>query len=190
MNIPNQPIYFQNRDEWRAWLKDNHATQSEAWLVIRKNKATQPGVFYEEAVEEAVCFGWIDGFMKGAPGDFYYLRFSPRKPGSVWSVSNQQRVERLTAQGKMTEAGMAKVREAKENGEWEAAMRREDTSTLPEDLRLALESEPAAQANFEKYPASQKKQFLYWIASAKTEKTRHKRIRETVAMAAENKRLG
>ena len=190
MQIPKQALHFQTRDEWRAWLQENHAAQSEAWLAIIKNRAAAPGVFYEEAVEEAVCFGWIDGVMKSATAEFYTLRFSPRKRGSIWSVSNQKRVERLAAQDKMTEAGMAKVREAKENGEWEAATRREDISTLPDDLNRALEKNPEAQANFEKFTASQKKQFLYWIASAKTDKTRQKRIQETVEKAASNKRLG
>jgi uncharacterized protein YdeI (YjbR/CyaY-like superfamily) len=187
MKFPDQPLHFHTRDEWRAWLQENHTAQKEAWLVILKKQVTSPGVFYEEAVEEAVCFGWIDGSMKPAAAEFYYLRFSPRKHGSVWSVSNQKRVERLIAQGRMTEAGMAKVREAKENGEWEAAIRREDTSSLPEDLKLALERDAEAQANFEKFPASQKKQLLYWIASAKTDKTRQKRIRETAEMAAKIK---
>jgi len=187
MKIPEQPLLFQDRDKWRFWLEQNHATQKEAWLVILKNRASRPGVYLEEAVEEAVCFGWIDSFMKGNAGDFYYLRFTPRKPGSLWSVSNQQRVERLLAQGKMTEAGLAKVREAKENGEWEAAIRREDTSSLPEDLRQALERHPDAQASFEQLPASQKKQTLYWLASAKTEATRQKRLRQIVDRAAGDK---
>jgi uncharacterized protein YdeI (YjbR/CyaY-like superfamily) len=190
MKNPENPLHFQNKNEWRVWLQENHATQKEAWLVILKNHASRPGVFYEEAVEEAVCFGWIDGVMKSAPAEYYFLRFTPRKRGSIWSVSNQQRVERLTAQGKMTAAGMAEVREAKENGEWEAAIRREDISSLPEDLSRAMEGNTEAQANFEKYPASQKKQFLYWIASARTEKTRQKRIQGTVEMAAKNQRLG
>ena len=190
MKIPDQPLSFQDKDAWRAWLQENHATQKEAWLVILKNHVTKPGVDYEAAVEEAVCFGWIDGIMKGADGDSYFLRFSPRKRGSIWSVSNQRRVERLIAQGKMTEAGMAKVREAQENVEWEAAIRREDTSNLPEDVQEVLIKHPEAQANFEKLPASQKKQFLYWIGSAKTDATRQKRIQEMVKMVANNKRIG
>jgi len=190
MQIQNPPLGFQNRDEWRLWLEQHHATQNEAWLVILKNRASRPGVYLEEAVEEAVCFGWIDSFMKGSIGEFYYLRFTPRKPGSVWSVSNLQRVERLIAQGKLTEAGMAKVREAKENGEWEAAVRLEDTSSLPEDLSRALESDPAARAIFEKLPASQKKQALYWLASAKTEATRLKRIRQIVERVSGDKPPG
>ncbi len=187
MEIPEQLLRFQSQDEWRAWLQENHASQKEAWLVILKNHAPGPGVHYEEAVEEAVCFGWIDGVMKSTGADFYYLRFSPRKRGSVWSVSNQRRVERLTAQGRMTEAGMAKVREAKESGEWEAATRREDTSNLPPDLFEALSKNMEAQSNFEKLPASQKKQFLYWIADAKTEKTRQKRIQAVIQAMVEAK---
>ena len=190
MKIPDRPLQFRNKDEWRAWLTENHATQKDAWLVILKNNVIKPGVYYKEAVEEAICFGWIDGVMKSVDAEFYYLRFSPRKRGSIWSVSNQIRVEQLIAQGRMTEAGMAKVREAKENGEWEAAIRREDTSSLPEDLGRALESHAEARANFGKFPASQKKQILYWLASAKTEKTRLKRIQEIVAMTVNNKQPG
>jgi uncharacterized protein YdeI (YjbR/CyaY-like superfamily) len=190
MSIPDNPLDFQSQAEWRAWLQENHATQKEAWLVILKSKVSKAGLHYEEAVEEAVCFGWIDGVMKSATGETYYLRFSPRRQGSVWAVSNLRRVERLMAQGRMTESGMAMVREAKESGEWEAVIQREDTSSLPEDLSKALERDPEAQSNFDKYPASQKKMFLYWIDSAKTERTRQKRIRAAVEMAAQNKRLG
>jgi uncharacterized protein YdeI (YjbR/CyaY-like superfamily) len=185
MHTPDHPLHFQNRDEWRGWLQANHAAETEAWLVILKKQTARPGVYLDEALEEAVCFGWIDSVMKSPKAGFYYLRFTPRKPGSVWSPSNQQRVERLIAQGRMTEAGMAKIREAMENGEWEAAIRREDSSTLPEDLSRALESNPPARANFENFPASQKKQYLYWLASAKTEKTRQKRIQEIVDKATQ-----
>ncbi|MEW5872968.1 MAG: YdeI/OmpD-associated family protein [Chloroflexota bacterium] len=170
-------------------MQQNHATHTQAWLVVIKNHAASPGVSYEEAVEQALCFGWIDGLMNSAAPEFYYLRFSPRKRRSIWSVSNQKRVERLIAQGEMTGAGMAAIREAKENGEWQAAILREDTSSLPEDLSQALDSNPPARVNFEKFPDSQKKQFLYWISSARTDKTRQKRIQDTVEMAANNKRL-
>jgi uncharacterized protein YdeI (YjbR/CyaY-like superfamily) len=176
--------------QWRAWLDENHAGEKEAWLVIQKHHVARAGVSYEEAVEEALCFGWIDGRMKSVDADTYVLRFSPRKRRSIWSASNQKRVESLIAQGRMTEAGMAKVREAKENGEWEAAIRRENTSSLPDDLRAALAGNASAQANFERLPPSQKKQFLYWISTAKTEETRQRRIRKTIEMAADNQRPG
>jgi uncharacterized protein YdeI (YjbR/CyaY-like superfamily) len=190
MKTPEHPLKVKSRAEWRAWLQENHAAQDEVWLAILKSQSPGPGVSYEEAVEEALCFGWIDGLTKSATAEFYVVRFSPRKRSSVWSVSNIQRVERLLAQGKMTEAGLTRIREAKENGEWEAAIRREDISTLPDDLHSALETNPAAQANFEKYPASQKKMFLHWILSAKTETTRQKRIQATVEMAEKNKKFG
>jgi uncharacterized protein YdeI (YjbR/CyaY-like superfamily) len=189
MNPPDQPHNFHSRAEWQAWLQDNHAGEKEAWLVILKNNATRPGVFYEEAVEEALCFGWIDGLTKSLDAETFVQRFSPRKRGSTWSVSNLKRVERLIEQGRMTEAGLAKVREAQESGEWEAALRREDTSNLPDDLREALAGNPAALMNFDSYPPSQKKQFLYWIASAKMEATRQKRIQKTVEMAEKNERI-
>lgn len=185
---PNHLLHFETKDEWRSWLQENHAIQTEAWLIILKNHATGTGVFYEQAVEEAVCFGWIDGVMKSSTAEFYFLRFSPRKRGSLWSVSNQRRVERLISQGRMTEAGLVKVREAQENGEWQAAILREDPSSLPEDLKEALERNTEAQANFEKFPTSKKKQLLYWIASAKTEKTRQKRIQRVVEIGTQNKR--
>ncbi len=190
MEIQSQPLHLPGKDEWRAWLQENHAAQKEAWLTIKKNHVTRPGVFYEEAVEEAVCFGWIDGNMHSVDAETYVLRFTPRKPGSIWSVSNQKRVERLIEQGRMTAAGLAAVQEAKQSGEWEAAIRREDTSSLPTDRAEALAGNPAAQANFERLSQSQRKQFLYWITSAKTDPTRRIRVEETVRMAAANQRLG
>jgi uncharacterized protein YdeI (YjbR/CyaY-like superfamily) len=190
MKTPDQPFRFRSKNEWRAWLQDNHETQKEAWLVILKNHATEAGVFYEEAVEEAICFGWIDGLMKSVSAQVYFLRFTPRKRGSIWSIANQNRVEQMIAQGRMTGAGMGRVREARENGEWEAAIQREDVTRIPEDLLKTFDSDLEARDNFEKLPTSQKKLFLYWIASSKTEQTRQKRIRETVEMAAHNKRLG
>jgi len=188
MRIPERLLHFQNSKEWRAWLQENQARGKEAWLVIKKNHAARTGVTYEEAVEEAVCFGWIDGIMKSVDAETYLLRFTPRKRGSIWSVSNQKRVGRLMEQGKMTEAGMAAVREAKESGEWEAAIRREDLTDLPEDLQEALGRNERAQANFEGLSASQKKQFLYWINSAKTAETRQRRIGETVKKVENNQR--
>lgn len=190
MKKPDQPLDFHTRADWRAWLQENHAGQKEAWLVILRSHAARPGIYYEEAVEEALCFGWIDGVMNSAAAEFYYLRFSPRKRGSIWSVSNQKRVEQLIAQGKMAGAGMEKVREAQESGEWLAAIQREDPANLPSDLREALEGNAAARIRFEQYPASQKKQLLYWITSAKTTMTRQKRIQQLVNTAAQNRRPG
>jgi len=186
MKLPDQPLSFNNHLEWRAWLEIHHGNEKEAWLSIRKNDSIMPGICYEEAVEEAVCFGWIDGVMKSTDAESYLLRFSPRKRRSNWSISNQKRVEKLTAEGRMTDAGLAKVKEAIENGEWEAALQREDTTNLPSDLEEALGLNPTAQLNFTNLAPSQRKQFIYWITTARTQKTRQDRIRKTVDLA-ENK---
>ena len=135
-----------------------------------------------EAVDEALCFGWIYAFLKPINSQSYILRFSPRKPNSIWSVNNQRRAEKLIREGRMTPAGLEKIIEAKENGEWEAAIAREDVSSVPDDLVQEVENNDAWIA-FENWPASKKKQYLYWLESAKRSETRKKRIHAIVEKA-------
>ncbi len=186
----SQPLHFAQRDDWRAWLASNHATATEAWLILYKKHTGKPSPSLEEAVEEALCFGWIDGLLRPIDTEKYALRFSPRKKDSVWSQVNKRRVAKLIKQGRMTEAGLTKIEEAKANGQWRAAALREDTTNIPDDLKKALNTNRQAQHNFEQLAPSHKRQFIYWIASAKTDKTRQRRIAETIKLAAENKRLG
>lgn len=183
MGISDQCLTFANRDEWRSWLEAHHATEREAWLLHSKTKAAQRSVTYEEAVEEALCFGWIDGLLRSVDAETYALRYSPRKRGSVWAVSNKHRVEKLIREGRMTAAGLEKVAEARESGEWDAATAREDVSAIPADLAQELEKS-AGWASFDQWPASRKKQYLYWLSSARRPETRRKRIQAIVAMAA------
>ncbi len=183
-------LHFTQRDDWRAWLEENHATANEVWLVHHKKHTSKPNLSLEEAVEEALCFGWIDGLLRPIDEEKYALRYSPRKKDSVWSETNKRRVAKLIKQGRMTEAGLAKVKEAKSNGQWRAAALREDTTNIPLDLKQALKASPPAQRNFDRLPPSHKRQFIYWITSAKTDKTRQRRIAETIKLVAENKRLG
>ncbi len=190
MDTADQQLYFANRGEWRAWLEANHATAKEVWLVIYKKHTGQLGLSYEEAVEEALCFGWIDGLLHRIDDEKYALRYSPRKKGSIWSEVNKRRVRKLIKQGRMTEAGLAKIRDAKANGEWRAARLRENVTNLPDDLAQALKTNRPAWHNFERLAPSHKKQFIYWITSAKTDVTRRKRIHETIRLVAENKKLG
>ena len=178
MKIPDQPLHFQNKDEWRAWLQENHRTMKDAWLTIRKNHVTYPGVYYFEAVEEALCFGWIDGSMKSATADFFYLRFSPRTTNSIWSMSNIRRVEKLIAEGKMTEAGKQRIEEAKASGEWDAAIRREKVDVIPEELEIALRKIDGALASYQNLPDSRKKQYIYWLQSSKKDETKQRRIQK------------
>ena len=189
MTTLNQQQHFTHRDEWRAWLATNHATAKEIWLVLYKKHAGKPGLSLAEAVEEALCFGWIDGTLRPIDAEKFALRFSPRKKDSVWSQVNKRRVTKLIKQGRMTEAGLAKIKEAKANGQWRAATLREDTTNIPADLKKALKAHRQAWRNFESLAPSHKKMFMHWIASAKTETTRQRRIQETVRLIAENKKL-
>lgn len=110
---------FATGEEWRAWLEGNHATKDEAWLTIHKKHSNTPSVTLTQTVEEALCFGWIDSSMQPIDEERYALRFTPRRKGSNWSERNKERVARLIAEGRMTEAGLAKIEEAKQNGRWE-----------------------------------------------------------------------
>lgn len=185
-----KPKSFKTRAAWRAWLEKNYAREKELWLVLYKKNSGKPTVSYDQAVEEALCFGWIDGLTKGIDEEKYAVRFCPRKSGSVWSESNKKRVAKMIAEGKMTAIGLAKVEEAKRNGEWEKAVARENVSNIPADLKRALQADKIAQQNFEILAPSHKRQYIYWITEAKRDETRRKRIQETVRMVKANKRLG
>jgi uncharacterized protein YdeI (YjbR/CyaY-like superfamily) len=178
MKIPDQRLRFHSKDEWRSWLQDNHATMRDAWLVIRKSHAPQPGIDYDEAVEEALCFGWIDGAMKSATADFFYLRFSPRTKSSIWSMSNIHRVEKLIVEGKMTEAGQQKIEEDKASGAWDATIRREQVDLIPEELEIALRKIDGALARYQDLPNSRKKQYIYWLQTSKKDETKERRIQK------------
>lgn len=178
---PMKHLEFDNRDQWRTWLAQNHAAETEAWLILFKKKYRNQGLALDEAVEEALCFGWIDGTLNSLDGKRYALRFSPRRPDSLWSISNIRRAEALTAEGKMTPAGLSKIVEAKENGQWEAAIRREQVEEIPAALASALAEQPEALAAYRALPDSRKKQYIYWLQSAKREETKQSRIRKIVA---------
>ena len=175
-------LTFASREAWRAWLEKHHASDQKAWLVHYKKKVAKRSPTYEEAVEEALCFGWIDGLLRSIDSERYALRYSPRQPQSVWSASNKQRVEKLIAEGRMTAAGLEKIAQAKENGEWDAATAREDVNAIRADLAQELKR-ARAWASFKKWSASRKKQALYWLSSAKRPETRRKRIQAIVDMA-------
>jgi uncharacterized protein YdeI (YjbR/CyaY-like superfamily) len=183
-----EPLMFTTREEWRAWLEENHDHVDGVWLAYYKKATGKPSVTYEEAVEEAICFGWIDSNVKSIDSERYRQWYSRRNINSAWSESNKDRVVRMIAQGKMTEAGMAAVRAAKSGGHWEELAPVENLVMSPE-LETALAANPRAQENFSHLSPSHKKQYLFWIHSAKTDETRKKRIKKTVKMVAQNKRM-
>jgi uncharacterized protein YdeI (YjbR/CyaY-like superfamily) len=179
MKAPENCLIFTSREEWRAWLEEHHADRQEAWLLLYKKKSPEQTLTLEESVEEALCFGWIDGLLNTIDGEKYALRYSPRKPHSVWAENNKQRAERLIAEGRMTAAGLEKIAEAKASGEWEAATAREDISAVPEDLAQGLWKNEV-WATFQDWPPSRKKQYLYWLSTAKRPETRQKRLQAIV----------
>jgi uncharacterized protein YdeI (YjbR/CyaY-like superfamily) len=146
-------------------------------------------VTLSEAVEEALCFGWIDGQLRRIDGESHALRFTPRGRRSVWAQSNKDRVERLIREGKMTPAGLAAVEAAKASGEWEAASAREDDQAVPEDLGRALRKAGTEEA-FMSMPPSHRKQYLYWVNEARRDETRQWRIVETVRRVREGRPPG
>ena len=177
-----------DRQTWRAWLEEHHQSAREIWLVLLKKHVERPSVTLEDAVEEALCFGWIDGHLRRIDDESHALRFTPRGRRSIWSQSNKDRVQRLIAEGRMTPAGLAAVEAAKANGEWDAASAREDVDTLPEDLVRALREGEAYEA-FTSLPPSHRKQYLYWVNEAKRDETRRRRIAETVRRVREGQRF-
>ncbi len=182
MNDPDNHLIFASREEWRAWLEEHHATDREAWVLHDKKKVAKRSLTYEEAVEEALCFGWIDGLLRSVDGETYALRYSPRKRRSVWSETNKQRAEKLIQEGRMTAAGLEKIDQAKVNGEWEAAVAREDVTAIPADLEQELRRNGVWES-FTGWPASRKQQYLYWVSSAKRPETRQRRIEAITMMA-------
>ena len=172
-----------DRAAWRAWLTANHAAASGVWAVTYKRTAGKPVVGYDDLVEEALCFGWIDSRPGKVDDERTMLRFTPRKKGSVWSRPNKERVERLIADGSMTPAGMRVIQAARADGSWDA-LNDVDALRVPDDLAAALASDPAAARGFEALSDSTKKPILFWVSSAKREETRARRISEALRYVA------
>jgi uncharacterized protein YdeI (YjbR/CyaY-like superfamily) len=170
------------RGDWRAWLADHHRDSEGTWVVVAKKRSGVPGPTYEEAVEEALCFGWIDSRMHPLDGDHFEQRFSPRRAGSIWSRSNKERVARLMRAGLMTPAGLAKIEAAEADGSWEL-LDRVEALAVPEDLAGALAAVPGAPEGFAAMAPSAQKQYLYWVLSAKRRDTRAARVAAVVAEA-------
>jgi len=175
------------RQQWRQWLKKNHAKSPGIWLIYYKKSTGKAKLVYNDAVEEALCFGWIDSTLRPQDDECFMQRFTPRKPKSGWSGLNKKRIEKMTAEGLMTKAGLAKIEAAKKDGSWKS-LDHIDVIQLPEDFEKALSKNKKARINFENFPPYTKKQFLYHINLAKTEATRKERIILCVNMSAANKK--
>ena len=183
-------FYFSNRKEWRKWLKENHSSVKEVWLIYYKKHTGKPRIPYEDAVEEALCFGWIDSTVKRIDDEKYCQKFTPRKDKSNWSELNKKRVEKLIKQKIMTKAGMDKINTGKKNGEWNKKIEVVKEFNMPSVLSQILSANKKANEFFNELSPSHKKQYIGWIASAKKNETREKRAKEVLKLLKTNQKLG
>lgn len=172
---------------WRKWLEENHQREASVWLIIYRKSSDTPSVYYDEAVDEALCFGWIDSKPNKRDGESYYQFFSKRNPKSNWSRVNKAKVEQLLAQGRMAPAGSAMVAHAQASGTW-TALDDVESLVIPPDLQQVLDTNQRAQHAWNGFPPSSKRGILEWIFNAKKPETRQKRIDETVSLAAQGLR--
>ena len=180
-------VYKPDRVLWRSWLAEHHDDSDGIWFVYYRQNTGKPTVTYDEAVEEALCFGWIDSRVNRIDEERYMQLFTPRKAGSTWSKVNKERIERLEQAGLITEAGWTVIDAAKADGSWVFL---DDIEALiePDDLAAALDAVPAAREAWDGFPPSVRKLALYSVASAKREATRTKRLRQIVEKAAVGRR--
>ena len=169
-----------SRREWRVWLERHHATSPGVWLHLAKKHTGLPSVSYNDAVEEALCFGWIDGLLHPVDDSYYKQMFTPRTPRSRWAATNKARVEKLIAAGLMTPAGMKMIELAKQTGTWDA-LDAVDAGTVPDDLLKALKKTAGAKEAFDALTPGKRKQFLYNLNAAKKPETRAKRVAHVLA---------
>lgn len=182
-------LLFETQTDWEAWLEENHATQPGVWMRLAKKGSGLKSVNYIEAVEAALCFGWIDGQAKGFDESSHIQRFTPRRPRSKWSKINRERAEALIATGRMRPAGMQAIEQAKQNGQWEAAYDPPSTAAPPSDFQAELDKDPEARAFFESLDSRNRFAILYRIQTAVKAETRARRIQKFILMLKNREKL-
>jgi uncharacterized protein YdeI (YjbR/CyaY-like superfamily) len=180
-------FHAESKTAFRNWLIENHKTETNLWLIIYKKDSGVPSITYDQAVDEALCFGWIDSVINKRDDESFFQYFAPRKPKSSWSRVNKLKIEKLISEGLMTESGLKMVELAKQTGTWTAL---DDVENLinPPDLQEALDQKPLAKEYFNLFPRSVKRGILEWLMNAKQAETRLKRITEIVEKAERNER--
>jgi uncharacterized protein YdeI (YjbR/CyaY-like superfamily) len=181
----SKTFYANSRAKWREWLEQNHQSEKSVRLIVSRKGSTTPGVGYGEAVEEALCFGWIDSRGNRKDQESFYLLFSRRNPKGYWSKSNRERAERLIKQGLMTKAGQDMIDLAKKTGTW-MVLEKMQSLEIPDDLQRLFDQNRKAFENFQAFPPSSRRMILFWISGAKRPETRQRRIEETVGLAERN----
>ncbi|MHC4628089.1 MAG: YdeI/OmpD-associated family protein [Planctomycetota bacterium] len=183
-------LHVTDTDKWRDWLSEHHAASSGVWLVFYKKGTSKPSIEYEAAVEEALCFGWIDSIVKRIDDEKYVRKFTPRKDKSNWSALNRKRAARMIRACRMTEAGLAKIKTAKKNGSWNQDGKTPRTLEMPAEFAEALAGNEKAKEHFEKLAPTYRRHFVGWIAAAKRPETKKRRIDESIAVLEKGRKLG
>ena len=183
-------LYISNRAGWRRWLKNNHNKEKDIWLVYYKRHTKKLSIPYDDSVEEALCFGWIDSIIKRIDDERYARKFTPRTNITKWSLSNKKRLTRMIRQGQMTKIGLEKVDEVVLNKKDSEVAERKKKIIIPRYLKHALISDNITWNNFNNLSPSHKRQYLGWITAAKKDETRQLRIKEAIVLLKENKKLG
>ncbi|MFD2863642.1 YdeI/OmpD-associated family protein [Mucilaginibacter antarcticus] len=187
MQTDTETFYPKNRREWRKWLEKNHATKQSVWVVMYKKASEKPSISWTDAVDEAICFGWIDSLKKSVDSESSVQFFSRRKPKSAWSKINKDKVEKLTNEGLITPAGQTTIDIAKQNGSW-ALLDEVELLVIPDDLQAAFKRHPGSRDFFMSLSKSIKKMMLQWVAFAKLPETRENRINEIAELAGLGKK--
>ncbi len=183
-------LYVTDRDKWREWLSENHVAKVGIWLVFYKKETSRPTIAYEAAVEEALCFGWIDSIIKKIDAAKYVRKFTPRSDKSKWSQLNKKRANKMIRQGRMTEVGLAKIKAAKKTGLWDKDPRPQISFDIPPEFAKALARNKKAKEYFSKLAPSYRKHYIGWITVAKRPETKKRRIDESIALLEKGKKLG
>jgi uncharacterized protein YdeI (YjbR/CyaY-like superfamily) len=185
-----EALNFSDKDEWRSWLDKNHLQSNGVWIIIQKKSSKISGPSYEDSINEALCYGWIDGRMKRIDQERFILWFSPRRMNSLWSLANKNRALRLIEEKCMMPAGFEKIEEAKKNGRWMKAYESKGQFEVPADLVEAFYGFPEAYENFLKFPDSSRFIYIHWINEAKRSRTRERRIRIVIERSMKNLKPG
>jgi uncharacterized protein YdeI (YjbR/CyaY-like superfamily) len=186
---PRDIVFFQSPGEWRAWLEEHHADAPEVWVGYHRKSTGRPSLTWPQSVDEALCFGWIDGIRKRVDDTRYTIRFTPRRPNSVWSKVNVARVAELTAAGLMRPAGAAAFAARREDRSGIYSFEQERPSALPPEYEERLRADPPAWRFFSEDAPSYRRAAIHWVTSAKREETRLRRLDQLIACSAEGRRV-
>jgi uncharacterized protein YdeI (YjbR/CyaY-like superfamily) len=185
----SKTLHVTSRADWRAWLASHHGSETEVWLIYYKKESGQPRIPYDHAVEEALCFGWVDSIVKRIDDQKYAQKFTPRRNRTKWSALNKERVRKLIKEGRMTDVGLAKI-DLAVLGDEPQARPRKDHRHVPQFMEQALKANPKAWKNFQDLALSYRRNYIGWIMAAKREETRQRRLQEALSLLEQNKKLG